>query len=218
MKQPDVLQQQSPIGQSPPRKEGVAKVTGKAVYVDDLPVAGAIYGVTVRSKVARGRLVGITYHPGVPWEDICVVTAADVPGKNAIALIEHDQPCLANEHINHPEEAVVLLAHPDREVVEKARRLVELHIDPLPAVFDLDEALEGDVRVWGKDNVIKEFSIDKGSVAVRQGEPATGPQDGACQPGDPGLILVVRLRVVRLRLLVARGTGGNEVPDEPGPV
>lgn len=185
MKQPDVLQQQSPIGQSPPRKEGVAKVTGKAVYVDDLPVAGTIYGVTVRSKVARGRLVGITYHPGVPWEDICVVTAADVPGKNAIALIEYDQPCLADDHINHPEEAVVLLAHPDREVVEKARRLVELHIDPLPAVFDLDEALEGDVRVWGKDNVIKEFSIDKGSVAevfasaevIVEGDYATGAQE-----------------------------------------
>ena len=40
----------------------------KAVYVDDLPVAGAIYGVTVRSKVARGHLRGITYHPGVPWK------------------------------------------------------------------------------------------------------------------------------------------------------
>ena len=88
VKEPDVLQQESPIGKSPPRKEGVAKVTGKAVYVDDLPVAGAIYGATVRSKVARGHLRGITYHPGVPWEDFHIVTAADIPGENTIALIE----------------------------------------------------------------------------------------------------------------------------------
>ena len=99
MKQTDVLHEGSPIGKSPPRKEGVAKVTGKAVYVDDLPIAGAIYGVTVRSKVARGHLRGITYHPGVPWEDFHIVTAADIPGENTIALIEKDQVCLVDKQI-----------------------------------------------------------------------------------------------------------------------
>ncbi len=185
MKQPDVLHEDSPIGKSAPRKEGVAKVTGKAVYVDDLPIAGVIYGATVRSKIARGHLRGIRYLPGVPWEDFHVVTAADIPGQNTIALIEKDQPCLADRRINHPEEAVVLLAHPDREMVERARRLVELDIEPLPPVFDLDESLEGDVRVWGEDNILKQFSIDKGDVAralaeapiIVEGEYATGAQE-----------------------------------------
>ena len=185
MKQTDVLHEGSPIGKSPPRKEGVAKVTGKAVYVDDLPIAGAIYGVTVRSKVARGHLRGITYHPGVPWEDFHIVTAADIPGENTIALIEKDQVCLVDKLVNHPEEAVVLLAHPDRELCEKARRLVELHIEELPPVFDMDESLEGDVRVWGDDNILKQFSIDKGDVArslaeapiIIEGEYATGAQE-----------------------------------------
>lgn len=185
VKEPDVLQQESPIGKSPPRKEGVAKVTGKAVYVDDLPVAGAIYGATVRSKVARGHLRGITYHPGVPWEDFHIVTAADIPGENTIALIEKDQQCLVDTTVNHPEEAVVLIAHPDRELVERARRLVELHIEPLPMVFDLDESLEGEVRVWGEDNLLKQFSIDKGDIAsalasapiIVEGEYATGAQE-----------------------------------------
>jgi CO/xanthine dehydrogenase Mo-binding subunit len=185
VKQPLELREASVIGKSPPRKEGVAKVTGKAVYVDDLPVAGAIYGATVRSKVARGHLRGITYHPGVPWEDFHIVTAADIPGENTIALIEKDQQCLVDTTVNHPEEAVVLIAHPDRELVERARRLVELHIEPLPMVFDLDESLEGEVRVWGEDNLLKQFSIDKGDIAsalasapiIIEGEYATGAQE-----------------------------------------
>ena len=185
VKQPLELREASVIGTSPPRKEGVAKVTGKAVYIDDLPVAGALYGVTVRSRVARGHLRGITYHPGVPWEDFHVVTAADIPGENTIALLEKDQPCLADQRINHPEEAVVLLAHPDRELCERARRLVELHIEPLPTVFDLDESLDGEVRVWGNDNILKQFSIDKGNVAaalatapiIVEGDYATGAQE-----------------------------------------
>lgn len=185
VKQPHELREASVIGTSPPRKEGVAKVTGKAVYIDDLPVAGALYGVTVRSRVARGHLRGITYHPGVPWEDFHVVTAADIPGENTIALLEKDQPCLADQRINHPEEAVVLLAHPDRELCERARRLCELHIEPLPTVFDLDESLDGEVRVWGDDNILKQFSIDKGNVAealatapiIVEGDYATGAQE-----------------------------------------
>jgi len=58
--------------------------------------------VTVRSSVARGRIRGIRYGDGIPWNEFTIVTAADIPGKNEIALIEHDQPCLAADFINHP--------------------------------------------------------------------------------------------------------------------
>ena len=46
------------------RKEGRAKVTGQALYVDDVTPAGMLHGVTVRSPVARGRISGITFDPG----------------------------------------------------------------------------------------------------------------------------------------------------------
>ncbi len=99
------------FGQSVIRKEGRDKVTGRAQYVDDLSVPDMLHGVTVRSSVARGRIRGIHFGEGIPWNEFTIVTAADIPGKNEIALIEHDQPCLAAEMINHPEEPIVLLAH-----------------------------------------------------------------------------------------------------------
>ena len=49
-----------------------------------------------------------------------IVTAKDIPGNNCIALIGDDQPCLAEELINHPEEPILLLAHPDRNHLAKA--------------------------------------------------------------------------------------------------
>lgn len=175
----------SPFGATPLRKEGAAKVTGQAVYVDDLPIAGAIHGATVRSPVPRGVLRGITYHKGVPWEEIHVVTAADIPGQNTITLLQDDQPALVDKRIHHADEAVVLLAHPDREIVERARRLVELAIDELPTVFDIDEAISGDVRVYGEDNLFTNFTIEKGDAAsamasahlVVEGEYETGAQE-----------------------------------------
>ena len=64
------------IGQSSIRKEGRGKVTGLACYTDDRLVPGALYGVTIRSRPARGILRGIGFGPGIPWEQFTVVTAA----------------------------------------------------------------------------------------------------------------------------------------------
>jgi CO/xanthine dehydrogenase Mo-binding subunit len=80
------------IGSAVPRREGVAKVTGRARYVDDLTMPGMLHGVTVRSAVPRGVIRGIEYGAGVPWDEITVVTAADIPGRNVVALIVDDQP------------------------------------------------------------------------------------------------------------------------------
>ena len=113
------------IGQAIPRKEGREKVTGRARYVDDLAFPGMLHGVTVRSPAPRGRIRAIHFDDKIPWKEFTVVTAKDIPGENCIALILHDQPCLAAEFVNHAEEPVVLLAHPDKYLLEEARRAVQ---------------------------------------------------------------------------------------------
>lgn len=180
----------SRIGDTPPRAEGREKVTGAARYVDDLLFApGGVHGVTVRSPVARGRIRKIEFLPGVPWDEIVVVTAADITslgtGQNAIALIEYDQPALADGVVNHPEEPVLLLGHPDKHVVEKARGLVRLDIEPLPPLFDMDSALAREALIWRDDNLFKQFVIEKGEVEAGlqraevtvEGEYETGAQE-----------------------------------------
>src|SRR4030095_1878898 len=97
------------IGASVPRKEGRRKVTGEARYVDDLALPGMLYGTTVRSPVPRGTILDIHFPPGMPWDEFVVVTADDIPGRNVVALITDDQPYLAADVVNHPEEPVVLL-------------------------------------------------------------------------------------------------------------
>src|SRR5205085_3924861 len=83
-----------------PRKEGRAKVTGAAAYVDDLSLPGMLYGVTVRSPSPRGRITNIHFGEGIPWDEFTVVTARDVPGANYVALILNDQPYLADRVVD----------------------------------------------------------------------------------------------------------------------
>jgi CO/xanthine dehydrogenase Mo-binding subunit len=158
------LKDKKNIGRPVPRKEGRAKVTGAAQYVDDLALPGMLYGVTVRSHVPRGRITNITFGEGLPWDEFTVVTARDVPGANYVALILNDQPYLADGFVNHAEEPILLLAHPDKYLLEEARRAVKVEIEPLPAVFTIEESLEPKEVIWGEDNVFKTFLVEKGNV------------------------------------------------------
>ena len=173
------------IGKSVPRKEGREKVTGRARYVDDLVFPGMLHGVTVRSPAARGRIRAIHFEGAIPWHEFIVVTAKDIPGKNCIALLIEDQPCLAAEFVNHPEEAVVLLAHHDQYLLEEARRAVRIEIEPLPAIFSIEDSLARKEIIWGQDNIFKSFLVEKGDVDsawagaefMVEGEYETGAQE-----------------------------------------
>jgi CO/xanthine dehydrogenase Mo-binding subunit len=173
------------IGKSIPRKEGRKKVTGQALYVDDLSFPGMLHGVTVRSSIPRGRIKNISFAGEIPWHEFTIVTAKDIPGENYVALILNDQPYLAGEVVNHPEEAIVLLAHHDRYLLEEARRHVSIEYEELPAVFSLQDSLAQKEIIWGEDNVFKKFLVDKGNVDeawskadfIVEGEYETGAQE-----------------------------------------
>jgi CO/xanthine dehydrogenase Mo-binding subunit len=173
------------VGRAVPRKEGRDKVTGRSQYVDDLVLPNMLFGATVRSQIPRGRIRNITFGSGIDWDEFVIVSAKDIPGKNCIALIGDDQPCLANEVVNHPEEPVLLLAHPDRHLLPKAVEAVSIEYDPLPAVFTIEDSERGSDIVWGEDNIFKTYLIEKGDVDgvwdkadhIVEGEYTTGAQE-----------------------------------------
>lgn len=154
------------VGTSVPRVDGAAKVTGIALYVDDLPrLPGELHGATVRSPVARGLLRGVRLDPAFDWSDVTVVQAADIHVNN-VALIAEDQPILAIDRVHHVYEPVVLLACADKAKLVRAVRAVTLDIDPLPPVFDMEASLAGAQIIVGEDNVQKRYLITKGCADV----------------------------------------------------
>ena len=167
------------------RKEGHDKVTGRAQYVDDMRLPGMIFGATVRSSNPRGKIKKITFGPGIAWDEFVCVSARDIPGKNCISLIVDDQPCLAESVVNHPEEPILLLAHPNRHILPKAVAAVAIEYEPLPALFTIEESESQREIIWGSDNTFKKFVITKGDVEsvwtradyIVEGEYTTGAQE-----------------------------------------
>lgn len=155
-----------PLGRNVPRREGPAKLCGKAVYVDDLPHEGVWRGGTVRADSPHARLLGLRYDPRFDWSRVVVVTAADIPGANVVPVVLCDQPSLAESIVRYRGEAVALIAAPDEETLQQALDSVAVETSPLEPVFDMNQALAAKVVLFGADNLFRAININKGNAAA----------------------------------------------------
>jgi CO/xanthine dehydrogenase Mo-binding subunit len=157
------------VGQSPLRKEGKAKVLGRAQYVDDISLPGMWFGATVRSTIPRGRITSIAFDPAIPWHEFTIVTAADIPGENTIVHLTKDHPCLASTHVNHAQEPILLLAHPDRAVLPAAIAAVHITYEELPAIYTIEESEKKEQIIWGEGdqaNTFKTYLMQKNQTPI----------------------------------------------------
>ena len=109
------------VGRNVTRKDGAAKAAGTARYVDDLTRPGLLHARTIRSSIACGEISRI--HLGFDTSGFTIVDATDIPGRNVVALLADDQPCLADGRVNHVAEPILLLgARGSRAVARGGRR------------------------------------------------------------------------------------------------
>ncbi|MCC6650202.1 MAG: xanthine dehydrogenase family protein, partial [Candidatus Eisenbacteria bacterium] len=156
----------SSVGVNVPRTDGRDKVTGAALYLDDLRAPGVLHGRTVRSTVAHARIVSVTRDPAFDWTGFTIVDHRDIPGENCVAVIERDQPMLASDLVRHVDEPILLLAHEDAERVEAALAAVHIEYEPLTSALNLEEGLALKALVRGEDNLFKSIRIERGDLGA----------------------------------------------------
>ncbi|MBE5981354.1 MAG: selenium-dependent xanthine dehydrogenase [Paenibacillaceae bacterium] len=133
------------VGQRAHRLDVPEKVLGYGEYVDDMEVEGLIYGSAVRSKYPRARILSIDDSkakalPGVR----AVLTAKDVPGKNKVGHLKKDWDTMIpeGEITRYVGDAVCLVAADTPEILEEAKKLIEIEYQELKGVFSPREALQ----------------------------------------------------------------------------
>ena len=146
------------------RREGLAKLSGRERYVDDLPLSDFLWGGTVRSPAARGRITEIRFPDWLDRSEYVVVDHRDIPGRNSLYLKEHDQPALAPGVVRHVHEPVLLIAHESRSAVRRAVAGIEVVVEPEPAWLDFVSKPPPEAIQHGADNVFEHIEIVKGDV------------------------------------------------------
>lgn len=146
------------------RIEAPLKLSGKAKFIDDLVFPEMLYGATVRSSIARGKLKGIHFTGDIPWHEFTIILANDIPGKNYASIIENDWQVLVEDKINHINEPIALIGHHDKYLLNKALDFIEIDQEEWPAIFSIEDSCNKKEIIWGTDNIFKKYFFEKGKV------------------------------------------------------
>jgi CO/xanthine dehydrogenase Mo-binding subunit len=159
------------VGTNVLRKDGADKAAGTARYIDDLHFPNLLHARTIRSTIPAGSIANIRFD--FDKRGFTIVDHRDIPGKNIVALIDDDQPCLAAHEIRHVAEPILLLAHESRDAVLGA----DVRVEYQESTPNYDPAKSS--------RRFKTISIDKGSLdegfakadAIVEGEYRVGHQE-----------------------------------------
>ena len=131
------------VGQNYPRTHETEKVTGKAVYIDDLKLPGMLYGKILYSSYANAKIKRIDTSrakelPGVR----AVLTGEDIP-EVRVGFIK-DQTVLKKGRVRQFRDEVAAVAAITPDIAQAALDLIEVEYEELPGLFDPYEALQKD--------------------------------------------------------------------------
>jgi len=137
------------VGKPVLRKDGPAKVSGRARYTADIQPPGLLTGAILRSPHPHARILNIDVGRAAGVAGVkAIVSAADTPGIRH-GFVETprypaDQLPLAAGRVRYVGEEIAAVAAVDAHAAAEALALIRVDYEPLPAVFDPEAAMAPD--------------------------------------------------------------------------
>lgn len=157
------------IGRSQMRPDAIEKVTGTAVFTDDVKFEGMLFGGAKRAGVPHAILVGVDVEraksvPGV----VVVLTAEDIPGDSNHGLVVNDWPSIigVGQRIRYVGDTVAVVAAETETALQQALQAIEIEYEKQPLVSSPVQAYEpGAPALHENGNLLKHIKVRKGDVA-----------------------------------------------------
>jgi selenium-dependent xanthine dehydrogenase len=165
---PESIHHQEVVGRRHLRPDAVEKVTGKAIFTDDLQFENMLYAKVRRAMVPHAILTHLDISKAAALEGVAaVLTAEDIPGEHNHGLIYPDWPTLINigERIRYLGDALAIVAAVTPDIAEKAVGLIETEFDLLPVISGPVQAIApNQPKLHEKGNLLKHIKIRKGDI------------------------------------------------------
>jgi CO/xanthine dehydrogenase Mo-binding subunit len=153
------------VGQSVQRRDGLGHVTGKTIYIDDIKFPDMLHLKMVRSPAPHARIKSIDFSDAekVPGF-VRALTHQDVP-KNIYTILcligvgPDEEPVLAADKVLYKGEQIAAIVAETEDAALEAASRVELDLEELPAVYDVEEALQPGAPIlkeWGANYFVYE--------------------------------------------------------------
>ena len=157
------------IGKSVPRVDGIEKVNGLGKYAADYNMPGQLWSKILRAPHAHARIVNIDTSKAEKMVGVkSVLTGKDFNGWTWGWMPKtRDEPPMAVDKVRFYGEGVAAVCAVDEETAEEACSLIKVEYEPLPGVFDAEDAMKDgapSVHDYVKNNLSWDFHMDYGDV------------------------------------------------------
>ena len=164
------------VGARIPRYDGVAHVTGRTTYVDDVSVPGTLWAKALRSPHHHAGITSLDTSKAEAMPGVhAVITWKDVPlleyGHLAALGIPADEPLLAKDEVRYLGQPIALVAAESEELASAAVEAIEIGFEERPALFDIRAAFDADapkIHHWG--NWYPHFEGEMDRRQIRKGD------------------------------------------------
>jgi len=156
------------IGRTTIRPDAKSKVTGSAIYTDDLKFEKMLYAAVRRAEVPHAILREVDFDAALSVSGVvAVLTAKDVPGDKNHGLVIFDWPTMIGigERIRYVGDALAIIAAETQEAALEAATRIEVRFDELPVVNDPVQARQPDAPILHENgNLLKHIKVRKGDM------------------------------------------------------
>ncbi|MFA4852958.1 MAG: xanthine dehydrogenase family protein molybdopterin-binding subunit, partial [Bacteroidales bacterium] len=156
------------IGKKVTRIDGYEKVTGKAVYGDDLKLHGMLYAANRYTDIPAGKITKLDISKAEKIEGVeAIALYKDIPGKKRLGPIRHDHYILVNDEVFYIGDVVAVVAAKTKEIAYTAAEAIEIEYEPIEGIFDPAEAVKPTARLIHADfksNIVNHYPVRKGDV------------------------------------------------------
>jgi CO/xanthine dehydrogenase Mo-binding subunit len=164
------------VGARIPRYDGVAHVTGRTTYVDDVRIPGTLWVKALRSPHHHAGIARLDTRPAEELDGVhAVITHADVPhlvyGHLEALGIPADEPLLALDEVRYKGQPIALVAAESEELAAEAVSRIEVELEERPALTDVRKAFDADaprIHQWG--NWYPHFENEMDRRQIRKGD------------------------------------------------
>jgi len=165
---PDSIHQHNSVGHTHLRPDAVEKVTGKAIFTDDLVFEGMLYAKAKRAMIPHGFLKKLDISKAVALPGVvAVLTAEDIPAEHNHGLVIYDWPVMVGigERVRYVGDTIAIIAAATQEIAEQASALIEAEFDLQPVITNPVQARqEGVPQLHEKGNLLKHIKVRKGDM------------------------------------------------------
>ncbi|MCF7858970.1 MAG: molybdopterin-dependent oxidoreductase [Candidatus Cloacimonetes bacterium] len=158
------------IGKKVKRVDADEKVTGKAIYGDDIKIPGMLHAAVRYTDIPSGKIVSLDWSKAESVEGVeKIAVYKDIPGQKKLGPIRSDQYAIVKDQVFFSGDVLAVVAARTKESALKAVDMIQVEYEPIEGIYDPREAIKPQSRLIHpeyKSNIVVHYPLRKGNIEI----------------------------------------------------